>query len=147
MKRSFGVVLLAVALASCRTYDLQSRLTSQAGLVPADKFARYGREQAQEMALAREFGRAHSGSSPEELVRQAKTATSFARSLPDVADVQADPLGFRLTIRFKSGWRTIVTPIDDGKRGAETVGLPAAGGSAAAASRRSQYNRGPPRAT
>lgn len=125
MKRSFGIVLLALMLASCRAYDLESRLTSQEGLVPPDKFARYGREQAQEMAIAREFGRAHRGSSPEDLMKQADTAMSYARTLPDVADIRADPLGYRLTIRFKSGWRTMVTPVNDGKRGAETVGLPA----------------------
>jgi hypothetical protein len=124
MKRSFGVVLLALLLASCRTYDLESRLTSQDGLVPPDKFARYGQEQAQEMAIARALGRAHSGSSPENLVKQADTAVSYARTLPDVGDIRADPLGYRLTIRFKSGWRTMVIPNDDGKRGGETVGLP-----------------------
>lgn len=125
MKRSFGVMLLALMLVSCRAYDFESPVTSQGGLVPLDKFARYGREQAQEMAIAREFGRARRGSSPEDLVKQADTAMSYARTLPDVADIRADPLGYRLTIRFKSGWRTMVTPIDDGKRGAETVGLPA----------------------
>ena len=35
----------------------------------------------------------------------------------------ADSLGHRLTIQFKSGWRTMVNPIDDGKRGAETANL------------------------
>ena len=129
MKLSFGVVLLAVALTSCRDYDLESRLTDQSGLVPPDKFARYGREQAQEMAIAREYGHAREGSSPEELARQAETATSYARTLSDVIDAGADPPGFRLTIRFKSGWLTMVPPIEDGKRGAETAGVPAEAGS------------------
>ena len=113
MQRSFGAVLLLTALTSCRDYDLQSRLTSQAGLVPADQFARYGREQAEEMAIAREFGAAIKRSSPEDLVKPAEAASRFARAIPDVADVQADPLGYRLTLRFKSGWRTMVTPIED----------------------------------
>jgi len=125
MKRSFGVVVLVVALVSCRTYDLESRLTNQAGLIPADRFARYGREQAQEVAIAREYGHAHDGSSAEDLLGRADTAVRYARTLPDVSDVGADPLGFRLTIHFKSGWLTMVTPIDDGKCGAETPGLPA----------------------
>ena len=129
MKLSFGVVLLAVALASCRDYDLKSRLTNQSGLVPPERFARYGREQAEEVAVAREFGRANEGSSLQDLVRQAETATSYARTLPDVANAGADPLGFRLTIHFKSGWLTMVTPIVDGKRGAETAGVPAEAGS------------------
>jgi hypothetical protein len=130
MNRSFRIVLLAVALASCRDYDLEPHLTGQNGLVPPDQLGRYGREQAQAMAIAREFARAENGSSPEELARQAETAIGYARTLPDVIDITADPLGHRLTIRFRSGWLTMVTPVDDGKRGAETAGLP--GGGAAA---------------
>lgn len=127
--RSFGLVLLVLTLVSCRAYDLESRLTDQGGLVPADRFARYGREQAQETAIAREYGHAAGGSAPEDLIQQSDAAVKYARTLPDVADAGADPLGFRLTIRFKSGWLTMVTPIDDGKRGAETGGLPAESGS------------------
>jgi hypothetical protein len=128
MRRSFGVVVLLLPLVSCRAYDLESRLTDQAGLVPPDRFARYGREQAQEVAIAREYGHAASGSAPEDLVKRAEAAVSYARTLPGVADVGADPLGLRLTIHFKSGWLTMVTPNDDGKRGAETGGLPAEAG-------------------
>ncbi len=125
MKRSFGFLILVVALGSCRDYDLSSRLTKQDGLVPADRFARYGREQAQSMAIAREYAHNRDGSSGDQLAKQAEAATSYARTLPDVIDTGADPLGFRQTIRFKSGWLTMVTPVDDGKRGAETAGLPA----------------------
>jgi hypothetical protein len=128
MKRFLGVVLVMAAFSSCRTYDLESRLTDQDGLVPADKFARYGGEQAQEMAIAREFAHAAGGSSPEALEKQAETAIAYARSLPDVTDIRADPLGYRLTIRFRSGWVTMVTPIDDGKRGSETPGLASGSG-------------------
>ena len=113
MKRAFGAVMLLTALTSCREYDYHSRLTSQEGLVPADQFARYGREQAEEMAIAREFGAAIKRSSPEDPVKAAEVASRYARTIPDVADVQADPLGYRLTLRFKSGWRTMVTPIED----------------------------------
>ena len=123
---------MLTALTSCRNYDFQSRLTSQGGLVPADQFARYGREQAEEMAIAREFGADIRKSSPLDLTKSAQAASRFARTLPDVADVQADPLGYRLTLRFKSGWRTMVTPIDDGKRGTETAGLPAGAGATTA---------------
>jgi hypothetical protein len=128
MKPLVSLVMLLTTLTSCRDYDFHSRLTAQGGLVPADQFARYGREQAEEMAIAREFGAATKRSSNEDLVKQAKAGADYARSLPDVADVQADPQGYRLTLRFKSGWRSMVTPIEDGKRGAETVGLPAAAG-------------------
>lgn len=124
MKQYLGV-LLVLSLASCRSYDLQSRLTDQGGLIPADKFARYGREQAQGIAVAREFARASDGSSPEKLQQQAEAAITYARTLPDVIDTRADPLGHRLAIRFRSGWLTMVTPIADGKRGAETPGVPA----------------------
>jgi hypothetical protein len=113
MKRSFGAVLVLTALMSCRGYDFHSQLTRQGGLVPADQFARYGHEQAEEMAIAREFGAAIKRSSPEDLVKAAEAASRYARTIPDVADVQADPLGYRLTLRFKSGWRTMVTPIVD----------------------------------
>lgn len=129
MTRSFGVVVLVMTLVSCRSYDLESRLINQKGLIPPDRFARYGREQAQEMAIAREYGHADDGSTPEDLVKRAEAAVSYARTLPDVTDAGADPLGFRLTIHFKSGWLTMVTPIDDEKRGAETGGLPAESGS------------------
>jgi hypothetical protein len=128
MKRSFGAVMLLMGLTSCRDYDLQSRLTDQEGLVPADQFARFGREQAEEMAIAREFGAAINQSSPEDLVKQVESVSRYARTLPDVADIQADPLGYRLTLRFNSGWRAMVTPIEDGNRGAETVGLPTGAG-------------------
>ena len=111
MKRSFGLLLLMLVLGSCRDYNMRARLSNQDGLIPADQFARYGREQAQEMAIAREY--AHSGD------------TTYARSLPDVVDTHADPLGYRRTIRFRSGWLTMVTLVDDGKRGAETAGLSA----------------------
>jgi hypothetical protein len=117
MNRPLWVVILAVALGACRGYELESRLSDQGGVLPADQFARYGREQAQAVAIAREYGHAYSGSSPMDLNRQADSAMRFARQLPDVADVRADPLGQLLTVRFKSGWRTMVTPIDDGKRG------------------------------
>jgi hypothetical protein len=131
MKLSAGLMLLVFGLFACRDYDLEDRLVNQDGLVPPDQYARYGREQAQEIAIAREFGRAQQGSAPEQLIRQAEAAASYARSLPDVADVKADPAGLLLTIRFKSGWRTMVAPLSDGKRGAETPGLPARSGAAA----------------
>jgi hypothetical protein len=77
------------------------------------------------MAIARELGAAIERSSPEDLAKQAEVASGYARTLPDIADVQADPLGYRLTLRFKSGWRTMVIPIEDGKRGGETARFPA----------------------
>jgi len=118
-------MMLIVVLASCREYDLDSHVRDQEGVIPPDQYARYGREQAQAVAIAREYGHVHSGSSPEDLRRQADSAIRYARGLPDVVGVRADPLGLLLTIDFRSGWRTMVTPVKDGKRGPETVGLPA----------------------
>jgi hypothetical protein len=115
MRVFISMPLLIVTLISCRGYDLDARLVNQDGLVPPDQYARYGREQAEEIAIAREF-------------RQAEAAASYARTLPDVANVKADPQGLLLTVQFKSGWRTMVAPLDDGKRGAETAGLPARAG-------------------
>jgi len=123
MNRRVGVWLALLALVSCRSYDYKSRLTAQGGLVPPDQFARYGKEQAEAVAIAREYGRADQGDTPEALVRQADAAIAYARTLPDVADISADPLGYRLTVRFKSGWRVGVPPIEDGKSGAETPGV------------------------
>jgi hypothetical protein len=115
-------------MVSCRNYDLGSRVTDQDGLVPADQYARYGREQAEEIAIAREFAHAGRGASLDDRRKQADAAISYARSLPDVAGIRADPQGLLLTVQFKSGWRTMVTPLNDGKRGAATVGLPASAG-------------------
>jgi hypothetical protein len=123
MNRPLALLLLLPAIASCRDYDLHARLTNQEGLVPADQFARYGQEQAEEMAIARELGSVMKGSSVADSAKQKQAATSYARSMPRVADAQVDPLGYRLTVRFKSGWRTMVNPIEDGQRGAGAAGM------------------------
>jgi hypothetical protein len=112
-------------MAACRNYDLESRLTDQRGLVPADQYARYGKEQAEAVAIAREFGRAEQGHTPAAYVKQADAAVAYAKTLPDVKDIVPDPLGHRLTIRFASGWRVAVNPVSDGKSGAETPGIAA----------------------
>jgi hypothetical protein len=123
MIRRTVTLLSVVVLASCRSYQYESKLTDQDGQVPPDQFARYGADQAEAVAIAREYGRAAQGESPAALTKQAAAAMAYARTLPGVADVSADPLGHRLTIRFKSGWRLGVPPIEDGKSGAETPGI------------------------
>lgn len=130
--RVASVALLALLIGStaCRSYEAYPKLASQKGLVPADQFAAYGREQAQAVAIGRELAAAHDGESPDALSRQAAQATAYAKSLPDVVDVTPDAAGHRLTVRFKSGWRAGIVPIADGKRGAETPGLPAGAGAA-----------------
>jgi hypothetical protein len=125
MSRRFGVWLVLLSLVSCRAYKYESPISSQDGLVPADQFARYGKEQAEVVAIGREFARAS----------QADSAMAYARTLPEVVDIHADPLGHRLTVQFKSGWRAGVPPIDDGKAAAETPGIGAPAASAPAAGR------------
>jgi hypothetical protein len=123
MNRRIVTWLSVLALVSCRSYDYESKMTDQDGLVPPDQFARYGHEQAEAVAIAREYGRAAQGGTVDALTKQADAAMAYAGKLPDVADVRADPLGHRLTVRFKSGWRVGLPPIEDGKSGAETPGM------------------------
>ena len=130
MHRALAPLALALFLTACPTYDEYPKLSDQEGLVNADTYARYGKEQAQAMAIAREYGLFHAGDSRADLQAAAESAMVYARTLPDVSGITADSLGHRLTIQFRSGWRTMVNPIDDGKRGAETPNLP---GSAAPA--------------
>ena len=112
-------LLLAVfLLPSCRDYDYYSRVSDSDGYVAGDQFARYGREQAQAVAIARKLAESREQGS--------EAAIAYARSLPDVVDVVADSQGNWLTLRFKSGWRTAVTPLPDGKSPAETPNLPSA---------------------
>jgi hypothetical protein len=124
MRRLLALPLLALTLMGCPSYDEYAPLVSQKGLVPPDQFARYGKEQAQAVAIAREFGYAYQGDTPAAYGIQAAAAIAYARTMPDVVTVTADSLGHRLTVQFKSGWRTAVDPIADGRRGSETSGVP-----------------------
>ena len=127
MIRGSAVALcLLLALSACRGYDYQSRISKPDGLVPGDQMARYGREQAQSVAIARAFAAARSGDSPGALAAQADSAMRYARTLPDVVNAVADPLSSRLTVQFRSGWIDGIVPLDDGKKAAETPGLPGA---------------------
>jgi len=127
-----ALLVLALGGAGCRTYEAYPKITSQKGLVPADQFAAYGREQAEEVAIGRAFAAAYQGESPEALAQQATAAVAYAKGLPDVVSVVPDTLGSRLTVQFKSGWRAAVLPIPDGKPAASTPGLPPGAGAGAA---------------
>jgi hypothetical protein len=113
-----ALVASVALLGACRDYNSQRHVANQQGLIPADQFARYGREQAIAMAIGREFARPYN-SGPE---AQAEVAIAYARNKfgKDVTDISADPLGNRLVVTFKSGWRTAIVPINDGKTGDET---------------------------
>lgn len=126
IRGSTAASCLLLVLSACRGYDFYPRLTDGSGLVPGDQVARYGREQAQAVAIARRFAAAHSGASAEALRAQADSAVSYARTLPDVAGAEADPLSHRVTVEFRSGWLDGILPLEDGKAAAETPNLPSA---------------------
>ena len=110
MHRLLLALCLAGAASACREYDNYAPLRSQKGLMDADRFAAYGHQQALAVAIGREFG----------ATGRADAAAAYARSLPDVADVQTDEAGHRITVRFTNGWITAILPIKDGKRAADT---------------------------
>lgn len=118
MRRTSWILLLGLAAAACRDYNYERHVANQTGLVPPDQFAMYGREQAISVAIGREFARPYN-SGPD---AQAEIAMNYARSKfgKDIVNITPDPLGHRLTVTFKSGWRTAIVPIDDGKTGDET---------------------------
>ncbi|TFG48727.1 MAG: hypothetical protein E4H38_06025 [Gemmatimonadales bacterium] len=121
MRTRFTLTALVASLAlsgACRDYNTERHLVTQNGLIPADQFARYGREQAIVMAIGREFARPYN-SGPE---AQAEVTIAYARNrfAKDITDISADPLGHRLVVTFKSGWRTAIVPISDGKTGDDT---------------------------
>lgn len=116
LKSSTLALLALVTLAGCRHYDIKSHISDQGGLLPADQFASYGREQAIAVAIGREFGRPYNSG----VGAPSRIAMAYSKQFPEVVDIDADSLGHRLQVQFKSGWRTAIVPIDDGKRGPDT---------------------------
>lgn len=121
MRASRWSIVLSLSLAAlggCRDYQATRHVANQDGLIPADQFARYGREQAIAVAIGREFGRPYN-SGPD---AQAEVAISYARNKygTDIQEISADPQSNRIVVTFKSGWRTAVVPIKDGKTGDDT---------------------------
>jgi hypothetical protein len=123
--RPLPLLALALLVAGCPSYDRYTPIIDQDGLVSADRFAAYGAEQAQAVAIGRAFGAAFGGAGPEAYARQAAAAVKYARSLPGVASVVSDTTGYVLTVTFKSGWKKAVVPIADGVPADQTPGLPA----------------------
>ena len=115
--------LLLLAL-GCRDYDLYGAVTDQGNLLPPDRYAKLSREHAQLVAIGRSLAAWRMTDDAAAVTEQARRAACFARRLPDVAAVDADAPGYRLTVRFKSGWRTAAVPIDDGTDPLATPGLP-----------------------
>lgn len=113
MSRGSAALLLLLGLTSCRTYDYYPHISDPGGLVPGDQLSRYGREQAQAVAVSRRFAELHRGDSPAQLAAQADTAVAFARKQPEVVNAIADPQTYRITLEFKSGWRVGVVPLGE----------------------------------
>lgn len=110
---------LAVApLSACRDYQSTKHVAAQGGLIPPDQFARYGREQAIAVAIGREFARPYNSGAE----TQADVAMNYARNKfgGDIVEMSADGQSNRIVVTFKSGWRTAVVPIQDGKTGDDT---------------------------
>ncbi len=105
-------------MGACRDYNFKRHVSNQDGLIPADQYARYGREQAIAVAIGREFARPYN-SGPE---AQVDVAINYARNnfSKDIRDISGDPQSNRIVVTFASGWRTAIVPIADGKTGADT---------------------------
>lgn len=123
MRRIAPALFAALSLGACRTYDSYGPLASQAGLVPGNQFARYGREQAEMMAIGRSLAGWKMTEDSAGFTEQTERAACFARRFPEVESVDQDPTGHRLTIRFKSGWRAAAVPVDDGTDPESTPGI------------------------
>jgi hypothetical protein len=117
------VLLSLLAVVACRPYDLRSPVSDQDGLIPAAQFARYGADQAKAVAIGRALAQWDGGTAPAARATQVGKAAEYARSLPGVKHVDADTLGYRLTVTFASGWRTAVLPITDGIAPEATPGI------------------------
>lgn len=123
MRRPIACFVLTLVLGGCPTYDRYSEVVDQKGLLSADEFAKYGPEQAQKVAIGRKFAQEYRGRTHADIAQQVGAAVEYAKTLPDVADVRADTAAYFLTVTFKSGWRTFVLPLDDGKAPEATPGL------------------------
>jgi len=118
--RRAALFALALLAGACRPYQKEAYLADPDGLLPADRFAMYGVEQAQSVAIGRELGGDHG----KDRSAQFAAAIAYARQQSEVVEVIPDTIGYRLQVKFKSGWIKGVVPINDGKHGAETANLP-----------------------
>jgi hypothetical protein len=111
MRRLAVAALAAASVAACRSYDSYGPLTDQSGLIPAEQFARFGRQQAEIVAIGRALAEWRMNEDEAAESEQTSRAGCFARRFADVATVDPDPQGHRLTVRFANQWRVAVLPI------------------------------------
>ena len=120
MQRVWILGALAVAALGCRQYDLYGALADQDGLIPASKYSRYGAEQAVAIAIGRSLAQWHGSDQSEDRAAMVGKAAQYAATLPHVASVVPDTLGYRLSVTFKSGWHVFVVPVTDGVKPEDT---------------------------
>ena len=82
-----AVCLLLALSGACRGYDYQSRVSGPDGLVPGDQMARYGREQAQSVAISRAFAGARGGNAPEALAAQADSMRADGATVLEICSL------------------------------------------------------------
>ena len=68
---TIAVGLLLALSTACRGYDYRSRISDPDGFIPGDQMARYGREQAQSVAISRAFAGAGTDRTPAARAAQA----------------------------------------------------------------------------
>jgi len=129
MRREALAVLAAFSMGACRPYDTYSPLVNQKGLIPAGQFARYGRQQAEVVAIGRALAEWRTTADAVGAVEQTDRAACFAKRFPDVETVDADPQGHRLTVRFTTGWRVGILPIPGSTAPEATPGIAPPGAS------------------
>jgi hypothetical protein len=123
MQPTRTILFLALLGLSCRGYDNYSPVANQSGLIPAERFARYGREQASVVAIGRSIAAWRMTNDPADQEKQVSQARCFALRLPEVERADPDPQGHRIGITFRSGWRVGVVPVEDGVDPAATPGI------------------------
>lgn len=111
MRRVALAALAAFSMGACRSYDNYAPLVDQKGLTPAEQFARYGRQQAEVVAIGRALAEWRTTADEAGAAEQTDRAACFAKRFPDVESVVSDPHGHRLTVKFTSGWRVGIVPI------------------------------------
>lgn len=129
MRRVALSALAAFSMGACRTYDNYSPLVDQGGLIPVEQFARYGRQQAEVVAIGRALAEWRLTADAAGAAEQTDRAACFAKRFPDVETVDADPQGHRLTVKFSPGWRVGIVPIPGTTAPEATRGIPPLGSS------------------